>query len=296
MATKIKVAGVQVAATADVKHNLERALETAEMAVENGARIICFAEMFCLPWFPSKIDKKAFALAQPLSGELITETRKRAKKWNTALIVPFFEDAQNGTYFNSTAVIDETGDILGVYRKMHIPQVPGWEEKSYFAPGSNGFPVFSTKGITFGIQICWDNFFPEGARILALSGAKLIFAPTANTASNEDLWQQAIRNNAFTNGCYVMRVNRVGKEEEHVFAGGSFCAAPTGDLLEDPMGEVEGLNLWPIDLGAVDFVRREWPFLRDRRPSQYLKLAGVKIVKTTEPKIEAPDSEDEREE
>lgn len=289
MTKKLKVAGIQVAATDDVKHNMDRAMETAEMAIENGAGIICFSELFTLPWFPTKIDKDAFRFAQPLSGELITEARKRAKKWNAALIVPFFEDAQNGIYYNSATVIDDSGEILGVYRKMHVPQVPGWEEKSYFASGNNGFPVFSAKGITFGVQICWDNFFPEGARILALAGAKLVFAPTANTASNEDLWQQAIRNNSFTNGCYAVRVNRVGKEEEHSFAGGSFCAAPTGDLLEEPMGPVEGLNLWPIDLQAVDFVRREWPFLRDRRPYQYLKLAGVKIVKTQEQKEDTSD-------
>ena len=279
MTEKLKVAGIQVAATEDIQHNLERALETAELAVENGAKIICFPELFTLPWFPSRIGKEALDLAETLSGPIITTARKKAKQWKVCLIVPIFEDSEKGSYYNSAVVVNDQGDVEGVYRKMHVPNIPGWEEKSYFAPGNLGFPVFRAMGIPFGIQICWDNFFPEGARCLALSGAKLIFAPTANTSSNNDLWQQAICNNAFVNGCYTVRVNRVGKEGEQAFSGGSFCAAPTGDLLEEPMGEVEGLGLWPIDTQAVDFVRREWPFMRDRRPRQYLKLAGLKIVR-----------------
>lgn len=280
MTEKIKVAGVQVASTQDVQHNLERAMESAEIAVENGAKIICFPELFTLPWFPVSIDNQAFELAEPLSGPTVTQARKAAKKWGVHLIVPLFEDTGNGVYYNSTVVLNAQGDVDGLYRKVHVPHIPGWEEKSYFAPGNMGFPVFKALGLTFGIQICWDNFFPEGTRALALAGAKLIFCPTANTAANTDLWQQAICNNAFVNGCYVVRVNRVGTDGDHQFAGASFCAAPTGDLLEEPMGEVEGVGLWTIDLQAVDFVRREWPFLRDRRPGQYLKLAGLKVVKT----------------
>lgn len=282
MSNKLKVAAVQVASSEDFDHNLERAFETADLAVENGAKIICFPELFSLQWFAGTIDKAPFEYAQPLSGALITEARKQAKVWKTCLIIPFFEDSEKGAYYNSAAVIDQEGNVLGVYRKMHIPQVPGWEEKSYFTPGNLGFPTFKAFDLTFGIQISWDTFFPEGSRILALSGAKVIFTPTANSVDNNDIWQQSICNNAFTNGCYVVRVNRVGNEEKQSFSGGSFCAAPTGDLLEEPMGEVEGLGLWPVDTTAVDFVRREWPFFRDRRPRQYLKLAGLKMVKEKE--------------
>jgi len=279
MAKKIKVAAVQTISGNDMDHNLERAFETADLAVENGARIICFPELFTLPWFAGKIDKAPFERAQPISGKLIRDARKKAKSWKACLIIPFFEDSQKGAYYNSAAVIDDKGQVLGVYRKVHVPQVPGWEEKAYFAPGNLGFPVFKAFDITFGVQLSWDTFFPEGSRILALSGAKLIFTPTSNTNDNDDIWRQSMCNNAFTNGCYVVRVNRVGKDQDKTFAGGSFCAAPTGDLLEEPMGEVEGLGLWPFDSQAVDFVRREWPFFRDRRPRQYLKLAGLKMVK-----------------
>ena len=282
MVERIKVAGIQTAATQDLQHNLERALEPAEIAVENGADIICFPELFTQQWFPVAIDNKAFELAEPLSGPTITTARKMARQWKVYLLIPFFEKSDKGAYYNSVAVINDEGGVDGLYRKMHVPHLPGWEEKTYFAPGNLGFPVFAVKGVTFGIQICWDNFFPEGTRSLALSGAKLIFAPTANTDANTDIWQQAICNNAFVNGCYVVRVNRVGEEGIHHFSGGSFCAAPTGDLLEEPMGEVEGVGLWPIDLKAIDFIRREWPFFRDRRPRQYLKVAGVKIVKGTD--------------
>lgn len=282
MSEKLKVAGIQVAATNDVEKNLKRALDSAELAVENGAQIVCFSQLFCQPWFLSEISHEAFKMAQPLSGHIITEVRKRAKKWNAHVIAPIFEDSGKGVYYNSAVVVDFDGNVAGVYRKVHLPQVPGWEEKSYFAPGNMGFPVFHARGVTFGVQICWDNFFPEGARTLALSGAKLIFAPTSNTGANEDLWQMSIRQNAFANGCYVVRVNRLGGEGDQIFSGGSFCTAPTGDLLEDPMGEVEGISLWTVDTAAVDYVRREWPFLRDRRPRQYLKLAGLKLVKEPE--------------
>jgi N-carbamoylputrescine amidase len=273
MSEKFKVAAVQVATTDDRERNLARAWDMAELAAENGASILCYPELFHLPWFPATIDKKAFELAEPLTGPTVVAARETAKKLKVQMVFTLFEQAENDRFFNTALVINPEGEIDGLYRKMHIPQHPGWEEKTYFSPGDRGFVTFETNGLTFGVQICWDNFFPEGSRLLALSGAKLIFAPTGNSTSNEDLWRQSICNNAFVNGCYVVRVNRLSPEDEGPFSGGSFCAAPTGDLLEDPMGQIEGVGLYTIEPKALDFVRREWPFLRDRRPGQYEKLA-----------------------
>jgi N-carbamoylputrescine amidase len=291
MTEKIKVAGVQVEATSDLTRNVNRSLEAAAIAVENGAKIICLPELFSLPWFADKIDKTAFENAQPIDGPVIEQCKSQAKDWGVYLIAPIFEKAKDGKFYNTAVVIDDSGEIAGLYRKMHIPQVPGWEERAYFSHGDSGFPVFEAFGVPFGVQISWDAFFPEGARALALAGAKLIFVPTANTNANDDLWQMAVRNNAFVNGCYCVRVNRVGEQDDQRFAGGSFCAAPTGDLLEAPMGEVEGLGLWTIDPEAVDYVRREWPFLRDRRPDQYASLTEQKpeAEKSDEPETTEPE-------
>jgi N-carbamoylputrescine amidase len=175
-------------------------------------------------------------------------------------------------------VIDSTGQILGVYRKVHIPQIPLWEEKSYFAPGNTGFPVFETAYGRIGVQICWDNFFPEGTRCLALRGAQIVFSPTAAAFASQERWQTMISANAMANGLFIMRVNRVGSEEKQDFYGKSFCVGPEGALLGSPSGMKEGILFADIDFQRINRYRQEYPFLGDRRPDTYGEIADPALT------------------
>jgi len=254
----LKICGIQMACGEDKQKNLQKAVRLAELAVEKGAKIIGFQELFNTHWFPKDIDQRNFSLAEPINGQSIQMMRKVAKEKSAVLICPLFEEGIEGVYYNTAVVINADGKVLGAYRKVHIPQIPLWEEKSYFSPGDKGFPVFHTKYAKIGVQICWDNFFPEGTRILALKGAQIIFAPTAA---------------AF--GLFIFRINRVGSEEKQDFYGKSFCVTPEGELVDRPSGMQEGIVFANIDLGDIGMTRREWTFLRDRRPEVYGELAGV---------------------
>jgi len=161
---------------------------------------------------------------------------------------------------------------LGSYRKIHVPQIPLWEERYYFSSGDHGFPVFSTKFGPIGVQICWDNFFPEGSRILALKGAKIIFSPTAAAFASQRKWETVISGNSVANGIYIFRVNRVGSEAKQDFYGRSFCISPEGELMDKPTGMKDSIALVEIDLRNIDKARKEWPFLRDRRPDNYKEI------------------------
>ncbi|MCZ7583571.1 MAG: hypothetical protein M5R36_09695 [Deltaproteobacteria bacterium] len=187
----------------------------------------------------------------------------------------------HGLYHDAVAAIDENGETAGFYRAVHLPQIPGWEGKFYFAPGDE-YPLFRLAGMPVGFLICWDAFFPEAFRSLALKGARAVVVLTSASGENEDLWQRSLSAQAFFNGLYVIRVNRVGEEEQTAFSGRSFAAAPTGDLLGDPMGDVEGVAFFDIDRRAVELTRREFPFLKDRRPRTYLDIAGLSIKPESE--------------
>jgi N-carbamoylputrescine amidase len=195
--------------------------------------------------------------------------RELAVAHEVVLVCPIFEAGDEQRFYNSAVVIDAGGAILGSYRKVHVPQIPLWEERYYFAPGNRGFPVFETKFAVIGVQICWDNFFPEGSRILALKGAQIIFCPTAAAFASQKKWETVITANAITNGVYNFRVNRVGREEKQDFYGMSFCVSPEGELLGPPAGMKEGIALIDIDLKQIQKVRKEWPFSKDRRPEAY---------------------------
>ncbi len=214
------------------------------------------------------MSPRHFSLAEEMEGPTIREMQKLAQMREVVLICPIFE-REGENYYNSAVVIDAGGKILGVYRKVHIPQIPLWEEKYYFSSGNLGFPVFQTKFATLGIQICWDNFFPEGSRILTLKGAQIIFSPTAAAFASQEKWRTVIAGNAMVNGVYILRVNRVGSEEKQDFYGRSFCVSPEGELLDRPTGMKEGILLVEIDLKNIDRIRKEWPFLKDRRPEAY---------------------------
>jgi len=271
----LKICGIQMACGEDKQKNLQKAVRLAELAVEKGAKIIGFQELFNTHWFPKDIDQRNFSLAEPINGQSIQMMRKVAKEKSAVLICPLFEEGIEGVYYNTAVVINADGKVLGAYRKVHIPQIPLWEEKSYFSPGDKGFPVFHTKYAKIGVQICWDNFFPEGTRILALKGAQIIFAPTAAAFASHHKWETIIRAHAIANGVFIFRVNRVGSEEKQDFYGKSFCVTPEGELVDRPSGMQEGIVFANIDLGDIGMTRREWTFLRDRRPEVYGELAGV---------------------
>lgn len=267
----IRLAGIQISCCEEKERNIEKALRFAQIAIEKGANLICFQELFTTHWFPKEINKKYFSLAEEMNGPTIVKMQQLAEEFGVVLICPIFEIESN-TYYNSAIVIDADGGILGSYRKIHVPQIPLWEEKYYFSPGDHGFLIFRTKFAPIGIQICWDNFFPEGSRILALKGAKIIFSPTAAAFASQKKWETVMKSNAIANGVYIFRVNRVGSEEKQDFYGQSFCVSPEGELLDKPTGLKDSISVIEIDLKKVDKVRKEWPFMRDRRPELYHEI------------------------
>jgi N-carbamoylputrescine amidase len=265
----MRLAGIQTACSEEKGRNVEKAVTFANIAIEKGAQIICFQELFTSHWFSKEMNESHFALAETIEGSSIQRMRELAAEHEVVLICPIFEAGGDGSFYNSAVIIDAGGAILGSYRKVHVPQIPLWEERFYFAPGNHGFPIFETKFGVIGVQICWDNFFPEGSRILALKGAQIIFSPTAAAFASQKRWETVIAGNAITNGVYIFRVNRVGKEEKQDFYGMSFCVSPEGELLGPPTGMKEGIALIDIDLKQIQKVRKEWPFSKDRRPEVY---------------------------
>jgi N-carbamoylputrescine amidase len=268
----IKIAGIQIACSEKKEDNVQKALQMGQLAAQKGAHIICFQELCSTYWFPRNIDENAFRLAEDVEGPTVTTMKTLAKDKEVAVICPFFE-RDGDQYFNTATVIDQRGDIVGTYRKVHIPLIPLWEERAYFSPGDKGFPVFDLGLATIGVQICWDNFFPEGSRQLALQGAQIIFAPTAAAFASQQRWLKVLAGNAIVNGLFIMRVNRVGSEPKQDFYGMSFCISPEGELVDEPTGLQEGILLVEIDLDEVARTRKEWPFLKDRRPEFYSLLA-----------------------
>ena len=268
----LKIAGIQMNCSQDPKKNLEKAQLLAEIAAERGAQIICFQELFNTHWFPMDIRPDHFQLAEEVPGPSTEAMQRIAQKMEAVMVLPLFERDPRGLHFNTAVVIDADGKILGKYRKVHIPQIPLWEEKAYFHPGDLGFPVFLTRYARVGVQICWDNFFPEGSRILALKGAQIIFSPTAAALASQEKWEKVICANAATSGVFIFRVNRVGSEAKQEFYGKSFCTSPEGELVDQPSGAQEGVVMSGIDLAEIERTRRVWTLLRDRRPEIYKEL------------------------
>ena len=270
----IKVTGIQMSCVEDKKKNLQKAIQMVELAAERGAKMVCLQELFNTHWFPKDINSGNFDLAEDIDGEAISTMRELAKGAGMVIIVPFFEE-KGGKYYNSAAVIENDGELLGVYRKVHIPDIPLYEEQHYFTGGGE-FPLFNTSLGKVGIQICWDNFYPEGARALALKGAQIIFAPTAAAFASQQRWKTILSASAITNGLYVLRVNRVGNEEKHNFYGESFCMDPMGEIIGESSGTNDGLYEVDIDLSQAGRVRKDYPYLKLRRPELYSELAKAK--------------------
>lgn len=268
----MRIAGIQMGACADVERTIQRAAEMAELAVEKGAVIICLPELFATPWFLRREDESMFMLAVEAGSDLYMPVTRLSRDSKTVMVVPFFESS-SGKYYNSAAVID-CGRLLGVYRKVHLPDLPLYRERFFFTPGDTGLPVFKTSRGVIGVQICWDNLFPEGARILALKGAEVVFAPTAASQATHSLWEKAITANAFANNIYIFRVNRAGMEDGISFYGRSFCAGPWGEVVSELAGSKDAVVLADIDMAERAAALETWGFIRHRRPDVYREISS----------------------
>jgi len=283
MSRKIKVGLVQSSCSADVETNFKKAEAGIKEAASKGAQIVCLQELFRSLYFCDVEDYENFKLAEAIPGASTERLGKLAKENKAAVIASLFEKRTEGLYHNTTAVLDNTGNYLGKYRKMHIPDDPGYFEKFYFTPGDLGYKVFQPNGIKAGVLVCWDQWYPEAARITSLLGAEMLFYPTAigwakaqdetTNKSQYSAWQTMQRAHAISNGVYVVSVNRVGEEGEMKFWGGSFVADPFGNVIYQASHEKEEVAVVELDMAKQDYYRTHWPFLRDRRIDSYEPIA-----------------------
>jgi len=277
---------VQMAMSADPAANLTKAIAKVAEARAAGAALVCLPELFRSQYFAQREDAALFDLAEPVPGPSTEALGRAAQRAGVVVIAPLFERRAPGLYHNSAAVIDADGRLVGVYRKMHIPDDPAYYEKFYFTPGDLGFRAFDTRVGRIGTLVCWDQWYPEGARLTALQGANVLFYPTAigwHPAEKDahgkeqlDAWRTIQRSHAIANGCYVAAVNRVGRErpegtatEGLEFWGSSFIADPFGTVVAEAPADREAIVLAQVDLARIEEVRRGWPFLRDRRIDAY---------------------------
>ena len=279
--SKVFVGLVQMSCTADKIANLHKAVEKVREAAAKGAQIVCLQELFTSLYFCDTEDYEHFKLAEAIPGPSTEVLGKVAAELGVVIIASLFEQRAKGIYHNTTAVLDADGTYLGKYRKMHIPDDPAFYEKFYFTPGDLGYKVFQTKFASIGVLICWDQWYPEAARITALMGADILFYPTAiGWATSQDAatsteqynaWQTIQRSHAVANGVHVVGVNRVGFEQDGAmqFWGGSFVSNPFGTLLYQASYDQEEVAVVSLDTADSDKYRVHWPFLRDRRIDSY---------------------------
>src|SRR5664280_3096183 len=283
-AQTVKLGLIQTTGSADPDVNLKKTLALAGRAAERGAQIICTQELFRSQYFCQREDHKNFKLAEPVPGPTTDAFCQLAKKHQLVVIASLFEKRAAGVYHNTAAIIDSDGSLLGIYRKMHIPDDPLFYEKFYFTPGDLGFKAWPTRYGKIGVLICWDQWYPEAARLTALQGAQILFYPTAigwhprekkrSGAHQHEAWEIIQRSHAVANGCYVATANRVGLERPAggpgiEFWGQSFVAGTSGEVLAKAGVDEEKVLLATVDLAEVDATRTHWPFLRDRRIDAY---------------------------
>ena len=271
----VRIGLVQMQCEEDPERNLAEALARIAEAKELGAKIVCLPELFRSRYFCQTEDHDKFDLAEPIPGPTSDALAAAARKHEVVLIGSIFERRAAGVYHNSACVYDADGSLVGLYRKMHIPDDPLYHEKFYFTPGDLGFRAFPTRYGKIGVLVCWDQWFPEAARLTALQGAEILFYPTAIGWHDEekaehgdgqhDAWQTVQRGHAVANGVYVAAPNRVGQEGTVEFWGGSFVSGPFGDVMATAGHESAEVLIADCDLARVEEVRRHWPFLRDRR-------------------------------
>lgn len=285
-----KIALIQHSCESDRQKNLDKVEDLIRKAAEKGAQIICTQELFNGMYFPQIIDVEKYDWAEPLDGPTNKKLQSLSKELGIVTICSFYEHAADGLYFNTASVYDADGKYLGKYRKHHIPEAPRFIEKYYFTPGDTGYPVFKTKFGTIGVLICWDEWFPEPSRILALKGAEIVFYPTA-IGVNADIsdfvtsqpWRKAIVSNAIHNNMYVAAPNRVGREDATdgsgymTFYGTSFLADPWGEIVSEAQTKEDEIILAEIDLNEVKRARDILQFHRDRRPDSYQELLNITL-------------------
>ena len=281
----VRLALLQAHASPDPAANLKKTLQMAERAAKDGANIICTQELFRSQYFCQTEDHEYFKLAESIPGPTTDAFRKLAKKHGVVVVASLFEKRASGVYHNTAAVIDATGELLGIYRKMHIPDDPLYFEKFYFTPGDLGFRAWQTRYGKIGVLVCWDQWYPEGARLTAMQGAEILFYPTAIGWHPKEkkefgqrqhaMWELIQRSHAVANGCFVAVPNRVGFEKPNgagdgiEFWGQSFVAGTSGELLVKGTSNKEEIVTAAVDFGQVDVARTHWPFLRDRRIDAY---------------------------
>ena len=280
----VKLGLLQTSCSPSPAVNLKRTLALVERAASQGAQIICTQELFRSQYFCQSEDHENFKLAERIPGPTTEALQRLAKKHSVVLIASLFEKRSSGVYHNTAAVIDADGSFLGIYRKMHIPDDPLFHEKFYFTPGDLGFRVWPTRHGKIGVLICWDQWYPEAARLTAMQGAEILFYPTAigwhpkekaeYGVNQHGAWEIMQRSHAVANGCYVAVTNRIGLEKPIggdglEFWGQSFVAGTSGQILAKASGDQEEILVVPVDLAKVDVTRTHWPFLRDRRIDAY---------------------------
>ncbi len=269
---------IQLSCTENIDQNIASTIDKMREAATQGAEILLLQELFNTPYFCQSVDDTYFDWAEPIPGPITDQLTDLARDLEVVIVAPFFERRAAGIYHNSLVVIDADGTLMGTYRKKHIPDDPSFHEKYYFTPGEDDYQVYDTKYASIGPLICWDQWYPEAARITALKGAELLVYPTAiGTLPEEnekqgreflEAWQTIQRSHGIANGCFVASINRVGKEGEVNFWGHSFVAGPFGQMLAEA-GSDEDILLSEIDLSKIEKQRQVWPFFRDRRIDTY---------------------------
>ena len=300
MKKMVTIAAIQARASKDVAANLTGTAKMVRQAARRGAKIICLQELYRTIYFPQHSVKnsksRCTSIAETIPGESTNAFSKLARELGVVIIVPVFEKARGGKYYNSAVVIDEQGNCLPTYRKMHIPQDPLFYEKDYFAPGDRGWRVYKTKFATFAVLICYDQWFPEAARMATLAGAEIIFYPTAignvvgyRSADGDwhDAWETVMRGHAIANGVHVVAVNRVGREDRLRFWGQSFACNSFGKILERASASRAEVMIAKLNLAHNQRIREGWGFLRNRRPETYRLLNPAALTRQKKSKADS---------
>jgi len=282
---------IQMTSGENPQANLAKALRRIRAAAEKGARIVCLGELFRSRYFCQSEDARNFKLAETIPGPATEALASLAREREVVVVASIFEKRSVGIYHNTAVVIDADGALVGLYRKMHIPDDPLYYEKFYFTPGDLGFPSFQTRYAKIGVLVCWDQWFPEGARLASLSGAQILFYPTAiGWIPNEprpvaqqqrSAWELIQRSHGVANGVFVAATNRVGREGKIKFWGNSFVAGPFGEMVARA-GDREDILIAKCDLTRIEETRQSWPFLRDRRIDAYGPLQSRFLESTKE--------------
>jgi agmatine deiminase len=282
----VTIALIQSKVSKDVRSNVAKTVRMIEKAAKKGAEIVALQELFQTPYFPQRENMNKDDYAENAADYTVSEMRKAAKDSGVTIVVPFYEKKKR-KYFNTAVVIGENGKLKGRYHKIHIPEDPGFYEKEYFEGGKSGYTIFKAGDVKFAVLICYDQWFPEAARIARLKGAQIIFYPTAlgriigydAEGDWHDAWETVQRGHAISNSVYVAAVNRVGREGRMVFWGQSFIADPFGKILKRASATKEEVVVMKLDLERNDFYSEGWGFLRNRRPDTYKTITSGKLVK-----------------